>query len=144
MSETLPSIPNYTELVRFLLQPFLDAPESLKVDCEIIPSTSRVWIRLAFEAADRGRVYGRGGRNIQAIRTVLEAAARGVGQSIHLDIYGSSPTNGSDSHSGDDTGRSTRSDYARGERSNRSSSSASKPTKNEPPKQRPVTKNRTQ
>ncbi|PSB04744.1 KH domain-containing protein [Merismopedia glauca] len=118
--------PNYTELVRFLLQPFLDTPESLKVDCEIIPSTSRVWIRLAFEAADRGRVYGRGGRNIQAIRTVLEATAQAVGQSIHLDIYGSSNSN-SNTHQ------------------ERSSPPADKPaSKHEPPKQRPVSKNRTQ
>jgi uncharacterized protein len=127
VSEILSSGPNYTELARFLLQPFLDAPESLKVDCEIIPSTSRVWIRLAFESADRGRVYGRGGRNIQAIRTVLEATAQAVGQNICLDIYGSSNTN---SHQ------------------ERTHSSAGKPTtKNEPPKPRPekpVSKNRTQ
>lgn len=132
MSE-ISSSPNYTELVRFLLQPFLDTPESLKVDCEIIPSTSRVWIRLAFEAADRGRAYGRGGRNIQAIRTVLEATAQGVGQTIHLDVYGSSNSNGGDSSS-------TR----LRDRQEGSSTPAAKPTKNEPPKQRPVTKNRTQ
>jgi uncharacterized protein len=117
------SSPNYRELVTFLLQPFLDTPESLKVDCEIVPSTSRVWIRLAFETADRGRVYGRGGRNIQAIRTVLEATAQMAGHSIHIDIYGSSNSN---------------------DRGDRSSSTHSKPApRNEPPKQRPISKNRT-
>jgi uncharacterized protein len=129
VSEILSSGPNYTELVRFLLQPFLDAPQSLKVDCEIIPSTSRVWIRLAFESADRGRVYGRGGRNIQAIRTVLEATAQAVGQTICLDIYGSSNTN---SHQ---------------ERTHSSAVAGKPTTKNEPPKPRPekpVSKNRTQ
>jgi predicted RNA-binding protein YlqC (UPF0109 family) len=81
--------PNYSELVRFLLEPFLDAPNSLSLDCEMLNGHSRVWIRLAFEAADKGRAFGRGGRNIQAVRTVIEAAAKTVGQSVHLDIYGS-------------------------------------------------------
>ncbi|HEY9845812.1 MAG TPA: KH domain-containing protein [Candidatus Caenarcaniphilales bacterium] len=81
--------PNYTELVRFLVQPFLESPDTLKVDCEVIPAKARVWIRLAFAASDKGRVFGRGGRTIQAIRTVVEAAAQGAGHSVYLDIYGS-------------------------------------------------------
>lgn len=44
---------------------------------------------MAIEGEDKGRVFGRGGRNIQAIRTVLEAAATIKGQSLYLDIYGS-------------------------------------------------------
>lgn len=95
------AVPDYTGLVQFLVQPFLESPSSLKVDCEIIPSKPRVWIRLAFEGEDKGRVFGRGGRNIQAIRTVLEAAAKAAGQSVYLDIYGSSSLereNGSASH----------------------------------------------
>lgn len=81
-------MPDYAALVRFLVQPFLESPNSLKVDCEIIPSKPRVWIRVAFEGEDKGRVFGRGGRNIQAIRTVIEAAAKAAGQSVYLDIYG--------------------------------------------------------
>jgi|SRR6478672_5495458 predicted RNA-binding protein YlqC (UPF0109 family) len=84
--------PDYAELIRFLLQPFLDSPESLSVDCELSHAQSRVWIRLAFEAADKGRVFGRGGRNIQAIRTVMEAVAQAIGQTIYLDIFGSGST----------------------------------------------------
>lgn len=80
--------PDYAALVRFLVQPFLESPNSLKVDCEVIPSNPKVWIRLAFEGEDKGRVFGRGGRNIQAIRTVIEAAAKAAGQSVYLDIYG--------------------------------------------------------
>ena len=80
--------PDYIGLVRFLVQPFLESPESLSVDCEIFPSTARVWIRIAFEGEDKGRVFGRGGRNIQAIRTVLTAVAAAVGYSVYLDIFG--------------------------------------------------------
>ena len=82
--------PNYIGLVHFLLKPFLEVPESLKVDCERSANNSRVWIRVAFEGADKGRVFGRGGRNIQAIRTAIAAAGEAAGQSVYLDVYGGS------------------------------------------------------
>lgn len=88
--------PDYAKLVKFLVEPFLELPESLKVDCEVSPSRGKVWVRVAFEGADKGRVFGRGGRNIQAIRSVLEAAARAAGYSAHLDVFGSSSQNGDD------------------------------------------------
>lgn len=93
-SSTNTSTPNYPELLKFLVKPFLEHPDSLRIDCEVSESKGKVWLRLAFEGADKGRVFGRGGRNIQAIRAVLEAAARSVGYSAHLDIYGGSPAPG--------------------------------------------------
>jgi predicted RNA-binding protein YlqC (UPF0109 family) len=71
------------------MQPFLESPESLSVDCEMSQTLKRVWIRIAFENTDKGKVFGRGGRNIQAIRTVIAAAAEMAGQTVYLDIYGS-------------------------------------------------------
>ncbi|NJP10701.1 MAG: KH domain-containing protein [Leptolyngbyaceae cyanobacterium RU_5_1] len=93
VAETLSkaAAPNYENLIRFLVQPFLESPAALKLDCEVSQSRARVWIRLAFEGSDKGRVFGRGGRNIQAIRTVLEAIAKLAGHSIHLDVYGGPP-----------------------------------------------------
>lgn len=79
--------PDYRQLVQFLIQPFLEQTEALSVDCEVNARTGRVLIRVAFEAEDKGRIFGRGGRNIQAIRTVVQAAAKLAGQSAHLDIY---------------------------------------------------------
>lgn len=79
--------PDYAKLVRFLVQPLLDSPAALKVDCEVIPAKARVWVRLAFEDSDKGRVFGRGGRTIQAIRIVLEAVAQAAGHVVHLDVY---------------------------------------------------------
>ncbi|RCJ14907.1 KH domain-containing protein [Nostoc sp. ATCC 43529] len=81
--------PNYVGLVKFLVQPFLESPETLSVDSEISQTLNRVWIRIAFDSTDKGKVFGRGGRNIQAIRTVIAAAAAAAGQSVYLDIYGS-------------------------------------------------------
>lgn len=80
-------IPDYVGLVKFLVEPFLESPQRLSIDCEQSNANGRVWIRLAFEGADKGRVYGRGGRNIQAIRTVIQAVAQLAGQSAYLDIY---------------------------------------------------------
>ena len=97
--------PDYAQIVRFLVEPFLDSPASLSVDCEMSHGKSRVWLRLAFEAADKGRVFGRGGRNIQAIRTVIEAAATAAGQSVYLDIFGSHP--GTSERDSDPDGRPT-------------------------------------
>jgi hypothetical protein len=84
--------PDYVGLVQFLIAPFLESPASLKVDCEISAAKSRVWIRLAFDGEDKGRVFGRGGRNIHAIRTVITAIARASGHTVHLDIFGDSST----------------------------------------------------
>ncbi|MBF2027107.1 MAG: KH domain-containing protein [Oscillatoriales cyanobacterium C42_A2020_001] len=92
VAATMPS-PNYETLIRFLIQPFLESPDALKLDCEVSPNKPRVWVRLAFEGADKGRVFGRGGRNIQAIRTVVEAIAQMSGYSVHLDVYGGPPAN---------------------------------------------------
>ncbi|MBD2123063.1 KH domain-containing protein [Trichocoleus sp. FACHB-262] len=111
--------PNYVELVRFLIQPFLESPESLKVDCELSASRPKIWIRLAFDSSDKGRVFGRGGRNIQAIRTVLEAAAQSSGQAIYLDVFGGDPVGNRD------------------EAAEPESSSKSQPPRSAPPKSAP-------
>ncbi|MEM1171601.1 MAG: KH domain-containing protein [Cyanobacteria bacterium P01_H01_bin.35] len=83
--------PDYAEIVRSLIEPFLESPQSLRVDCEVNPRQAKAWIRLAFDEPEKGRVYGRGGRNIQAIRTVLAAVAQVAGQSVHLEIYEDQP-----------------------------------------------------
>ncbi len=80
--------PDFPGLIRFLVEPFLESPSSLRVDCESSPRTGRVLVRLAFEGEDKGRVFGRGGRNIQAVRTVLQAVAQSAGFVAHLEVYG--------------------------------------------------------
>lgn len=86
----MPETPDYDGLLRFLMTPFLDSPDALKTDIEPLNSHSSVRIRIAFSAEDRGRMFGRGGRNIQAIRTVLQATAMLHEQKASLDIYGES------------------------------------------------------
>lgn len=89
-----PDKPDFTGLVQYLLEPFLDHPDSLRIDCEMNAARSRAWVRVAFKEEERGRVFGRGGRNIQAIRTVVQAAGKLAGWTVHLDVFGA-PQEGS-------------------------------------------------
>ena len=68
---------------------FLEKAESLHVDCEHLTSNQKVWLRVAFDTEDKGKVFGRGGRNIQAVGTILQTAATNANQLLHLDIYNS-------------------------------------------------------
>ncbi len=83
--------PDYAGLIRFLMQPFLDSPDAMRIDCEVGAGGSRVLIRLAFEGTDKGRAFGRGGRNVNAVRTVLAGVAKAAGQSANLEIFGGQP-----------------------------------------------------
>ena len=104
-------MPDFEALVRFLIQPLLDQPDSLKVHCETLGGGKRVWVRVAFDGDDKGRVYGRGGRNIQAIRNVVIATGKLAGCEAHLDVFGEpNHREGSGGHrSGGRGGRSGRS-----------------------------------
>ena len=97
-------MPDFEALVRFLVTPFLESPDTLKLDFEPLLDGQRLWIRVAFDGEDKGRVFGRGGRNIQAIRKVLKATGALYNCSVHLDIYGESPQDSGGG--GSDRGRS--------------------------------------
>ena len=83
--------PDYEKLARFLIEPFLENPASLKLNSEVNPQSKKIWLRVAFDKSDRGKVFGRGGRNIQAIRTTIQTAAAANGESVFLDIYSDEP-----------------------------------------------------
>jgi uncharacterized protein len=93
MTETfLSQNPQYDQLVSFLLRPLLSEPEELRIDCEYLPAHARVWVRIAFKQVDREQLLDGNSRHLYAIKTVISAAARIAGQSVYLDIYGSSKT----------------------------------------------------
>ena len=86
-SDRTASSPDYEQLARFLVEPFLEDPQSLSVNSEVNPNSKKIWLRIAFDRSDRGKVFGRGGRNIQAIRTTIQTAAKTHNESVFLDIY---------------------------------------------------------
>ncbi|MDS3859509.1 KH domain-containing protein [Thermosynechococcaceae cyanobacterium BACA0444] len=79
---------DYRALVEFLLTPFLDTPQALRVHTELRAQNTKAWIRVAFDPTDKGRVLGRGGRTIQAIRAIVEAAGQTQGQQAYLEVFG--------------------------------------------------------
>ncbi|MGC1306955.1 MAG: KH domain-containing protein [Phormidesmis sp.] len=80
---------NFEALARFLMSPFLDKPESLKFHIENLAGGKKMWLRAAFdEDEDKGRVFGRGGRNIKAMRAVLAAAAKHSDMTVNLSVFG--------------------------------------------------------
>ena len=101
------SSPNYEQLVRFLIEPFLEDPQSLSINSET-NSNNKIWLRIAFDKSDRGKVFGRGGRNIQAIRTAIQTAATAHNESVFLDIYSDEPSNGNSDGRRRDSGNSRR------------------------------------
>jgi predicted RNA-binding protein YlqC (UPF0109 family) len=64
---------DYTELVSYIVKSIVSQPEAVKVAMVEGERTNRVEVSLANE--DVGKVIGRGGRNIDAIRQVVRAAA---------------------------------------------------------------------
>jgi uncharacterized protein len=84
-------VPDYIALVKFLIEPLLSHPSALSLDCEKNSAGDRLRIRIAFDAADKGRVVGRNGRTIQAIRTVVMTTAQSVNQVVQLDVYDPNP-----------------------------------------------------
>jgi hypothetical protein len=64
---------DYTELVSYIIKAIVANPEEVKVAMVEGERTNRVEVSLASD--DVGKVIGRGGRNIDAIRAVVRAAA---------------------------------------------------------------------
>ena len=79
----------FEALARFLMNPFLDQPDLLKFHSETLAGGKKLWLRAAFaEEEDKGRVFGRGGRNIKAVRTVLASAASRSDMIVNLSVFG--------------------------------------------------------
>ena len=89
-------MPDYIALVKFLVEPMLEQPGSLRIDCEKNSQGDRFLIRVAFDPMDKGRIFGRGGRTIQAIRTLVQTAGQNVSQTVRFDVFDPNPSDKSD------------------------------------------------
>jgi len=71
-------------LCEFLVHSLVEKPDAIKIDRI---ETERVDIFfLHVEKEDRGRVLGKGGRTIGALRAFLEAVAEGLGREVVVEI----------------------------------------------------------
>ncbi|MGD1899244.1 MAG: KH domain-containing protein [Phormidesmis sp.] len=125
---------DYEALARFLMEPFLDKPEELKFHSESLAGGKKLWLRAAFnEDEDKGRVFGRGGRNIKAIRKAIMAAGKLQEKTVNLSVFGEPQSERSEG--GGDRGGRGRSSGGRGRRDERRPQRAS--TNPAPPKKKP-------
>ncbi len=71
-------------LLLVLVRPLVDEPE--KVEVSGTETDSRVDLELRVAPEDMGRVIGRQGRTIRAIRTVVKAASVKLGKRVTVEV----------------------------------------------------------
>jgi len=73
-------------LVRYLVESLVDKPEAVAV--EVTETETSAMYRISLDSEDVGKVIGRGGRIIKAIRTLVRAAGSTGDRSVEVDIVG--------------------------------------------------------
>jgi uncharacterized protein len=71
-------------LLVLLVRPIVDEPD--RVEVEASESDTRVDLEIRVAQDDIGKVIGRGGRTIRAIRTVVKAASVKVGKRVNVEV----------------------------------------------------------
>jgi predicted RNA-binding protein YlqC (UPF0109 family) len=72
------------DLLLWLSRELVEQRDAVRVD--VIDRERAVVLELSVGPSDLGRVIGRGGKTAKAIRTVVDAAARGEGRRAVVDI----------------------------------------------------------
>ena len=72
------------ELLLFLARSLVDEPE--KVEVEGRETESRVDLTLRVAQGDMGKIIGRGGRIVKAIRTVTKAASVKANKRVNVEV----------------------------------------------------------
>jgi predicted RNA-binding protein YlqC (UPF0109 family) len=72
------------ELLAFLARELVDDPESVRVDSE--DRDGALVLRLHVAHEDLGKVIGRGGRIVRALRTIMRATAVHEGRRVLVEI----------------------------------------------------------
>jgi predicted RNA-binding protein YlqC (UPF0109 family) len=76
---------NFEAFLRDVLTPLLDHPEALRV--EVTGEGRRRDVLVYADAMDRGRIIGKHGRMISALRTLCKTAGEKAGVSVDLELY---------------------------------------------------------
>jgi predicted RNA-binding protein YlqC (UPF0109 family) len=74
------------DVLLYIAKGIVDAPDDVRVDEEEGDGVLRLLLTVAPD--DRGKVIGRGGRTIRAIRDVMRAAATRSGVNVQVEIVG--------------------------------------------------------
>jgi uncharacterized protein len=74
------------ELVRYLVTSLVDAPEAVAIETK--ESDEALTFEITLDPADVGKVIGRQGRIIKAIRTLARAAGSTASRQVEVEIIG--------------------------------------------------------
>lgn len=74
------------ELVRYLVESLVDVPDNVSI--EVTQEGDTVRFEITLDPTDVGKVIGRGGRIIKAIRTLARAAGSTEGRQVEVDVVG--------------------------------------------------------
>ncbi len=72
------------EFIEYLVKNLVDNPDKVSVDCTQDDKGMIVKLRVAQE--DIGKVVGRQGQTIKALRTIMMAVCARLGQRVHLEL----------------------------------------------------------
>lgn len=73
-------------LVKFLVESLVDNPEAVTIS--VAEEEACIRFSVGLDPEDVGKVIGRGGRIIKAIRTLARAAGSTEGRQVEVDIVG--------------------------------------------------------
>jgi len=73
-------------LVRYLVESLVDVPEAVKIT--VTETDDSVAFQIELDPSDVGKVIGRGGRIIKAIRTLARAAGSTDNRQVEVDVVG--------------------------------------------------------
>lgn len=80
------SVSDTEELVRYLVVSLVDAPDS--VDVKSTETEETLTFEITLDPADVGKVIGRQGRIIKAIRTLARAAGSTAERQVEVEVLG--------------------------------------------------------
>ena len=73
-------------LVRYLVESLVDVPEAVEISVTETPEA--ISFQITLDPSDVGKVIGRGGRIIKAIRTLARAAGSTESRQVEVDVVG--------------------------------------------------------
>ena len=77
---------DFTGLVRSLVEPIIENPDDLQIAESLNEETGATLVEIRVHDDDAGKVIGRQGRVIKAIRTLVRAAATRAGQHVDVEL----------------------------------------------------------
>ena len=73
-------------LVRYLVESLVDVPEAVEI--AVTETDESISFQITLDPSDVGKVIGRGGRIIKAIRTLARAAGSTESRQVEVDVVG--------------------------------------------------------